>query len=346
MKTLAAVLFETGKPLELVELEIPKIKEGQVLVKIAVSGVCHTQVLECYGYRGEDKYLPHCLGHEGSGVVLEVGSNVTSVKPGDKVVLSWIKGIGADVPGTIYKLNRRYVNAGSITTFSEYSIISENRLTVIREKLTMDEAAMIGCAVPTGVGAVMNTAGAQKYKSIAIFGVGGVGLISINAAKVVGCNPIIAVDIMDDKLVIAKEMGATHVINARNTNPVREISYICPAGIDIAIEASGIPNVMMQALYSVRNRGGIAVIVGNARYGEFIKLDPRQLNDGKQIRGTWGGDAKPERDFFYYMEMISEKKINLKPLLSKTYKLTEINSAIDDLRAGKVVRPMIDVFRK
>tara|TARA_B100000315_G_C14577639_1_gene588722 strand:+ start:1482 stop:2522 length:1041 start_codon:yes stop_codon:yes gene_type:complete len=346
MKTLAAVLFEPGKPLELVELEIPKLKEGQVLVKVSVSGVCHTQVLECYGYRGEDKYLPHCLGHEGSGVVQEIGPNVTRVKPGDKVILSWIEGVGANIPRTIYKWNKRDVNAGSITTFSDYSIISENRLTVICEKLTMDEAAMIGCAVPTGVGAVLNTANAQEGKSIAIFGVGGVGLISINTAQFAGCKPIIAVDIMDNKLVLANEMGATHVINSRKTNPVKEISSICPSGVDIAIEASGIPEVMLQALYSVRNYGGIAVIVGNARYGEYIKLDPRQLNNGKQIRGTWGGDSKPERDFFYYMNMISKKKINLKPLLSETYKLTGINLAIDDLRSGKVARPMIDMLRK
>ncbi|HEX8096993.1 MAG TPA: alcohol dehydrogenase catalytic domain-containing protein, partial [Pyrinomonadaceae bacterium] len=129
MKTTAAILVKTGGPLELVELEIPALKPGQALVEVAWSGVCHTQVLECRGYRGEDKFLPHCLGHEGSGVVKEVGPGVGKIKPGDRVILSWIKGSGGDVPGTVYSWGGRKVNAGGITTFSRHSVISENRLT-------------------------------------------------------------------------------------------------------------------------------------------------------------------------------------------------------------------------
>lgn len=343
MKTLAAVLVETGKPLELAELNIPKLKLGQVLVKIAISSVCHTQVLEYRGYRGEDKFLPHCLGHEGSGIVQEIGQGVTKVRPGDKVILSWIKSSGANVPGTVYKWNGREVNAGAITTFSRYSVISENRLTVMHNELTMQEAAMIGCAVPTGVGAVFNTGEAQRGKSIAIFGVGGIGLMSVNAAQIAGCKPIIATDILDEKLILAKEMGATHFVNASKFDPVQEVNSICPGGVDLAIEAAGIPEVMLQALYSVRNQGGIAVIVGNARYGQHIKLNPQQLNDGKQLRGTWGGDNIPDKDYPHYMKLIVTKKLNLNPLMTKSYKLTEINTAIDDLEAGKAVRPIIEM---
>lgn len=343
MKTLAAILIEIGKTLELAELDIPKLKPGQVLLKIAISGVCHTQVLECRGYRGEDKFLPHCLGHEGSGIVQEIGPDVYKVKPGDKVILSWIKGSGANVPGTVYKWNGRDVNAGAITTFSHYSVISENRLTVIQGELTMQEAAMIGCAVPTGVGAVFNTAQAQEGKSIAVFGLGGVGLMSVNAAQVVGCKPIIAVDILDGKLELSKMMGATHFVNASKGDPVQEITGICPGGVDLAIEAAGIPEVMLQALYSVRNQGGIAVIVGNARHGQYIHLNPQQLNNGKQMRGTWGGDSLPDRDYPRYMELVANKKFNLKSLMSKSYRLVDINTAIEDLEAGLVVRPIIEM---
>ena len=343
MKTSAAVLVETGKPLVEVELEIPSLKPGQVLVEIVHSGVCHTQVLECRGYRGQDKFLPHCLGHEGGGIVKEIGRGVSKVKPGDRVVLSWIKGSGADVPGTVYKWDGRDVNAGAITTFSHYSVISENRLTVMPDSLSMEEAALLGCAIPTGVGVVFNTAGPSPGQSIAIFGTGGVGLCAVSGASIAGCVPIIAVDILDSKLELAEQMGATHCINAAKTDPVEEISRLCPGGADFAIEASGQPGVMLQALHSVRNQGGAAVVVGNARYGERIHLDPLQLNLGKRLLGTWGGDSQPDRDYPRYARLLNAGKLNIQPLISQIYDLGEINDAIDDLEAGRVVRPIIDM---
>src|SRR5690606_33723173 len=188
---------------------------GQALVEIACSGVCHTQVLEARGHRGHDPYLPHCLGHEGSGVVREVGPGVTKVKPNDAVILSWLKGSGADVPGSVYDWSGRSVNAGAVTTFQRLSVVSENRLTVIPEGLPVRDAALLGCAVPTGVGAVVNTVRAEQGQSIAVFGAGGVGLCAIAGAAAVGCNPIIAIDILDDKLATARQVGATHTLNPR-----------------------------------------------------------------------------------------------------------------------------------
>lgn len=343
MKTIAAVLVETGKPLVLAELDIPALKPGQVLVEISSSGVCHTQLLECQGYRGEDPYLPHCLGHEGSGIVREVDPGVKKVKASDRVILSWIKGSGADVAGTVYQWGSRSVNAGGITTFSRYSVISENRLTVMPEEISMGEAALLGCAVPTGVGAVFNTAQPRPGQSMAIFGTGGIGLCAVAGAAIAGCTPIIAVDIRQSKVKIAKQMGATHCVHAAEVDPVEEVNRICPGGVDFAIEASGRPEVMLQALYSVCNQGGIAVVVGNARHGERVELDPKQLNLGKQLRGTWGGDNWPDRDFPRYCRLLSSGKLNLKPLLSKAYSLSEINEAIHDLEAGKVARPLVDM---
>lgn len=343
MKTTAAILVETGKPLVLAELEIPELKPGQVLVEIAFSGICHTQVLECRGYRGEDRYLPHCLGHEGSGIVYDVGYGVTKVKTGDRVILSWIKGSGADVTGTVYRWGEHTVNAGSITTFSRYSIISENRLTVVPEGIPMREAAMLGCAVPTGVGVVLNTAQPKPGQSIVIFGTGGIGLCAVAGAAIAGCTPIIAVDILQDKLKLAKQVGATHCIHASGVDTVNEINCICPGGVDFAIEATGRPDVMLQALESVHNQGGAAVVVGNARYGERVELDPRQLNMGKRLIGTWGGDNWPDRDYPRYCKLLSYGRLKLEPMMSRTYRLTEINDALNDLEAGKVARPLIDM---
>jgi len=343
MKTQAAVLVETGRPLELGELDVPALKPGQVLVKIAVSGVCHTQILECRGYRGKDNFLPHCLGHEGSGTVHDIGPGVLKVKVGDRVSLSWIKGSGADVSGSVYQWGQRRVNAGAITTFSHYSVISENRLTVVPESISMLDGAMIGCAVATGVGAVFNTAQPRPGQSLVVFGAGGVGLCAIAGAAIAGCMPIIAVDINPQKLGLAKAMGATHGLDAGAPDCLDEINRLCPGGADFAIESSGRPEVMVNALLSVRNQGGVAVIIGNARYGEHLQIDPRQLNLGKRLLGTWGGDNWPDRDFPRYLKLLSSGRLSLSPLLSKTYRLDQINHALEDLESGRVARPLIEM---
>ncbi len=344
MKTLAAVLVETGKPLVLTELEIPALKPGQALVKIVFSGVCHTQVLECRGYRGADPFLPHCLGHEGTGVVCETGQDVKKVKAGDKAILSWIQGSGANIGGTLYTWKDKNVNAGGITTFSHYSVISENRLTALPKDVSMRDAALVGCAIPTGVGAVCNTARPEPGQSIAIFGTGGVGLCAVAGAKIKNCHPVIAVDMNPDKLSLAEKMGATHKILAdKNGDSAKAVQELCPSGLDFAIEASGRPHLMVQALHSVRHRGGTAVVIGNARYGERMELDPRQLNFGKRLLGTWGGDNEPDKHFLWYCELLRTQKLNIAPLITRTYSLQDINAAIDDLESGEVIRPLIDM---
>lgn len=339
-------MSEIQKPLVITDIEIPALKPGQVLVDISFSGICHTQLSECRGYRGEDKFLPHCLGHEGSGIVREVSSGVSKVKPGDKVIISWIKGSGADVPSTVYQWGTRKVNAGGVTTFSRHSVISENRLTVIPNDISMQEAALIGCAVPTGLGAVLNTAKPRPGQSIAIFGTGGIGLCAVASAAISGCAPVIAVDINPEKLIVAKEVGATHCICSRDVNAVEEIQKISPGGIDYSIEATGIPDVMNQALAVVRAQGGIAVVIGNAKFDDRLMIDPRQLNMGKQLRGTWGGDNNPDIDFPRYCQLVKYKRLNLAPLMSAPYSLDNINQALSDLADGRVVRPLIDMSQR
>lgn len=343
MKTLAAILVECKKPLVLEEIEIPSLKAGQVLIEMLYSSVCHTQILECNGSRGVDKFLPHCLGHEGSGIVREIGAGVKKVKIGNPVILSWIKGSGQDVPNTQYQWDSHTVNAGAITTFSRYSVISENRLTVLPENFSMKEASILGCAIPTGFGTIFNTARPRVGDSIAIFGMGGIGLNLLQAAKLSNCDPIIAVDINLGKLELAKSYGATHRIHAQSNDPVVEIHKICTGGVDFAIDASGYPGAMIQLLHSVRNQGGTAIVVGNAPYGEKIQVDPGQLNQGKKLLGTWGGDNVPDRDFPRYCKLVQSGKLKLDIFLSKTYRLVEINKAIEDLSNGNVVRPLIDI---
>lgn len=345
MKTTAAVLVEPGRPLEVTDLDVPALKPGQTLVEIAFCGVCYTQILEARGHRGEDRYLPHCLGHEGSGTVREVGPGVGKVKPGDRVILSWIKGGGADVGGTAYGWNGRTVNAGAITTFATYSVISENRLTVLPDGFPMRLAALVGCAVPTGAGVVFNTARPRPGQSVVVFGVGGIGSCAVAAAVLAGCVPVVAVDVNGDKLALATQLGATNAVHAKKDDPVEQVRALCPGGADFAIEATGNPAVMRQALACVRPQGGTAVVVGNARHGQTLEIDPRELNQGKRLLGTWGGDNVPDRDFPRYCKLISAGRLNVEPLVSRTYGLHDINAALDDLERGHCARPLIALRR-
>ncbi|MFN8535733.1 MAG: zinc-binding dehydrogenase [Dehalococcoidia bacterium] len=341
MKTTAAVLVALGAPLEIAELSVAELKPGQVWVEIAYSGVCHTQLLEAGGHRGEDRFLPHCLGHEGSGVVVEIGPNVTKVRPGDQVVLSWIKGTGGDVPGCVYQWDGRAVNAGGITTFGHHAVISENRLTPLPAGVSLREAALLGCAAATGFGAVFNTARPSPGQALAVFGAGGVGLCAVQGAAIAGCAPVVAVDVLPAKLDLARQMGATHVVDASQEDPLEALRRLIPGGLDFAIEASGQPSVMDQALRAVRQQGGAAVVIGNARFGERVPLDPQQLNQGKRLLGTWGGDTQPDRDLPRLGRLIAAGRLTLAPLLGREYALAEVNEALDDLASGRTARPLL-----
>lgn len=344
MKTVAAVLEELNKPLRIRELTIPDLKPGQVLVEVAYSGVCHSQLLEVHGGRGPDRFLPHTLGHEGSGTVLEVGAGVTKVKPGDRVVLSWIKGSGADVPSTVYQSAEGPINSGAISTFMRQTVTCENRVTPIPDVMPLPEAALLGCAIPTGAGIVLNTARVHPGSSVAVFGVGGIGISVVLAADLVHATTIIAVDVFDHKLKRARQVGATHLINACKQNPLTTILEITgQRGVDYAIEAAGQRETMETAFQVVRDNGGLCVLAGNLSHGERISLDPFDLIKGKRIVGTWGGETQPDRDIPLYVNLYLSGKLKLDGLITHTYSLGEINQALEDLGHGKVGRALIEM---
>ena len=343
MKTRAAILVQTGKPLELVELELPALIPGQVLVGIAYSGACGTLVMEWRGDKGEDKWLPHCLGHEGTGTVVECGSAVTRVKPGDKVVLSWIKGGGIEAGGAVYLWDGKKVNAGGVTTFQQHAVVSENRLTLVPAGLPLDVAVLLGCAAPTGMGAVYNVLNVRPGNSVAIFGTGGIGLVAVLAAALASAVPIIGVDPNPTRRALAKTLGATHLIDPASGDPVAEIMKIVPQGVDFAVEASGIPAVMNQAVSATRAQGGRAVVIGNAKAGAMLTINPGVFNQGKSLLGTWGGDSFPDRDYGRFGSLLASSRFPLRDLIPKRYKLAEADQALSDLAAGVVGRPVIDM---
>ena len=342
MKTQAALLVQTGQPLVLAEIETPALKPGQVLVEIAYSGACGTQVMEWRGDNGEDKWVPHCLGHEGTGTVIEAGSAVTKVKAGDKVVLSWIKGTGIEVGGAVYDWDGKKVNAGGVTTFQRHAVVSENRLTLLPPDLPMDVAVLLGCAAPTGMGAVYNVLKVQPGDAVAVFGTGGIGLNALMAAALAGAMPVIGIDPNPTRRALAQIYGATHVIDASG-DVLAEIKKIVPQGVDLAVESSGIPAVMEQAINATRQQGGRAVVIGNAKHGAVLSLNPGVFNQGKSLLGTWGGDSVPDRDYGRYGRLLNSGRFPVRDLLSKPYSLAQADQALQDLAAGKVGRPLIDM---
>lgn len=343
MKTQAALLVETGKALVLAEIETPELKTGQVLVEIAYSGACGTQLLEVSGGKGEDKWVPHCLGHEGTGRVVETGPSVTKVKPGDEVVLSWIKGSGIDAGGSVYNWDGKRVNSGPVTTFQRHAVVSENRLSLLPEGMSLELGVLLGCAAPTGMGAVFNVLGARAGDAVAVFGTGGVGINAVMAASLTGANPVIAVDLKESRRDLAKSLGATHAVDPENGDIVEQIKAIIPNGADFAVEATGIPAVMRDAVSSVRMQGGRAVVIGNATAGSELTISPNVFNQGKSLMGTWGGDSVPDRDYPRYGRLLANTSLPVDKLLSNPYRLEDINEALDDLKSGKIGRPLIDM---
>ena len=345
-KMKAAILENTGMPLVLADdVGLPELQEHQVLVKVRYTGICQSQLMEIDGNRGPDPYLPHLLGHEACGEVIEIGKGIKKVSVGNKVVLTWIKSEGLDGPPPKYSWRGKTLNAGAITTFNEFAIVSENRLVPYDPNLIPDHYAwLLGCAMPTGAGMVLNTAKPGRDQTIAIFGLGGIGLSCLLGALVLGVQKIIAVDVNEGKLSIAKELGAQFCINASTQDPVETIKeYTGGLGVDYAFEASGISRVIEQAFESTRRSGGKCIFASHPKSGSKVCIDPFELICGKCLEGSWGGGTKPDRDFPTYSDMYCNGKLPLEKLNPSRYKFDDINEAIKDLKNGRVQRAFIDM---
>jgi len=338
----AAVLRRVNQKLSIENIFTAKLEKGQILVKIYYSGVCHSQLMEIKGKRGEDKWLPHLLGHEGTGIVQEIGPEVTKVKANDKVILTWIKNKGINAKPATYFYNNEKINSGNVTTFNEYAVVSENRLVKLPPNIPMDIGVLFGCAIPTGAGIVMNEIVPKVNSTIAIFGLGGIGLSALIATKLFKCKHVIAIDIEDSKLKLAKEFGATHTINSAMENVLEKLLEITNnIGLDYSVEASGLVRVIEVAFKSVKNNGGLCIFASHPKNGDKISLDPYDLICGKQIKGSWGGSSKPDIDIPLLADLYNEGKLPLEKLLDKRYTLDNINEALDDLENRNVIRPLI-----
>ncbi len=341
----AAILAKLHAPLTVDRVDLPKSLEyGQVLVRIFYSGICGSQIGEIDGVKGEDRYLPHLLGHEGSGEVVEAGPGVKHVRPGDHVVMHWKEGFGINASPPAYSWNGQHLNAGYVTTFNEYAVVSENRLTAIPKDFNLQIAPLFGCGVTTGLGVINNNAKLKIGESVVVFGAGGVGLNVIQGAAMASAYPIIAVDIYDDKLEMAKIFGATYVINSTRDDPGTKIQKILGSqGADVVVDNTGNSEVVGLA-YKLTQPRGRTVLVGVPKIGDNISIYSLPLYFGKVLTGSHGGESNPSIDIPRYIRLYQAGKLKLDDLITDRFSLDEINTAIMKMRRGEIAgRCLIEV---
>lgn len=339
----AAILVEQNAPLAVDEVGTPALDVGQVMVKVAYSGICGKQLEEIDGKRGHDPYIPHLLGHEGAGVVTDVGPGVRKVKSGDHVVLHWMKGSGIDSAPPRFSRNGSEVSAGWVTTFSDYTVVSENRVTPIPADVPFDVASLLGCAVTTGLGIVFNNAALMPGQSIAVFGVGGVGLNVIQGAALVNAYPIVALDLYDNKLEQATAFGATHTANTRNADPQATLNELSGGGgFDVVVDVTG-NSTVRQIAYSATSNTGKTIFAGVPDHREQITIDSFPLHFGRRVIGSHGGETRPDVDILRYIQLYKLGKLKLAEQITHRYPLEQINDAVVAVRNGEVGRAVISM---
>lgn len=340
----AAVLEEINGPLTVTNVELTPLTFGQVLVKVLVSGICGSQLQEIAGNKGNAKFVPHLMGHEGCGIVEDVGLGVTKVKRGDKVVMHWRKSDGIESDFPTYSYKGKLMRSGKVTTLSEYSIVSENRLTPVPQNTPNDLCALLGCSLSTALGTVNIEANVHAGESVMIVGAGGLGVNLIKAAKIVGAHPIISIDIHEHKRASARALGADLYINAITQNIAETLQEeLGIRDIDVIIETSGVKQ-SIETTIPLLSGTGRYIFVGHPKPGESIELkNALHLfgGEGKMLRATQGGNFSPGKDIPRYIKLHKANVLNIDDIITHRMKLDEINEAIELVRNGMASRVLI-----
>ena len=377
MKMKAAVLRETGakrpystsQPIHIEEVEIDPPQPGELLVKIAGGGLCHSDLSIINGNRARP--MPLVLGHEGAGEVVEVGAGVRDIKVGDPIIFQFSASCGvcqnclsgrpqlcethdkARAKGHLMAGGSRLKDSkgveiahqSGVSCFAEYAVVDRGTAVKVDKDLPLADAAIFGCAVMTGVGAVLNTARIRAGDTVACVGLGGVGLNGLLGAKLAGAEKIIAVDISDDKLGLARQLGATHTVNARDENHVEQIKELTNGGVDYAFEFSGSVAATETCYKSIRI-GGEVIVVGLAPSNSLFSFNPSDIvNSEKAIRGSYMGSCVPVRDIPRYIELYRQGKLPVDKLINKSIGFDKINDGFDQLTDGLVIRQILEPHR-
>ncbi len=367
MDVRAAVAHEAGKPLEIETVQLEGPREGEVLVELKATGVCHTDAFTLTGADPEGLF-PTILGHEGAGVVVDTGPGVTTLEPGDHVIplytpecreceycysqktnlcqaIRVTQGQGVMPDGTSrFSLNGKplYHYMGC-STFANYTVLPEIALAKIRKDAPFDIVCYIGCGVTTGIGAVINTAKVEAGANVVVFGLGGIGLNVLQGAKLVGANMIVGVDLNPEREAIGRQFGMTHFVNPREINDdlVGHLVELTGGGADYSFECIGNVDVMRQALECCHKGWGESIIIGVAGAGQEISTRPFQLVTGRVWRGTAFGGARGRTDVPKIVDWYMDNKIQIDPLITHKMPLEEINTAFDLMHEGKSIRSVI-----
>ncbi len=367
MKSRAAVALKAGEPLEIMEIDVQEPRKGEVLVRMVATGVCHT---DAFTLSGEDPegIFPSVLGHEGGGIVEAVGAGVTSVKPGDHViplytpecgecsfcksgktnlcqVIRVTQGQGLMPDGTTrFSVNGKplYHYMGT-STFSEYSVMPEISVAKISKEAPLDKVCLLGCGITTGIGAVLNTAKVEPGATVAVFGLGGIGLSVVQGAVMAGASRILAIDLNDDKFEMARMLGATDFVNpSQYDQPIQDVIVdMTGGGVDYSFECIGNTKVMRSALECCHKGWGESVIIGVAGAGQEICTRPFQLVTGRVWRGTAFGGVRGRSELPGYVDNYMAGKINIDDMVTHTMGLEDINRAFDLMHSGESIRSVV-----
>ncbi len=342
---IAAVLESLDSPLSLRQVQATGLEFGQVLVKVSVSGICGAQLHEIRGHKGNSAFLPHLLGHEGCGIVEDVGPGVTFVSVGQKVVMHWRKGQGIESDFPRYRMGNKTLSSGKVTTLSQYSVVSENRLTPVPMDTPDEFAALLGCGLTTALGIVNNEATLKFGESIAVIGCGGVGLGIIQAADLAGGYPIVGIDISLEKEPLARKMGATHFETSTSVSGYVGNHEAKKKAFDVIVDTTGNPEAI-ELLMPFLADSGRFVLVGQAPPGvkvSFVADSSFFAESGKTIRSTQGGQTNPSIDIQRYVDLYFSGKLRFEDLITHRFGLSQINEGFDVLRSGTAGRVMIDM---
>jgi len=354
----AAVLYAPNQPLVIENVDIEEPQAGEVLIKTSATGVCHSDL---HFMEGKWLYpMPVVLGHESAGVVEKVGTGVTNVKPGDRVVVAFVQSCGycdrcitgrpnlCSNSQTLNRVGRIKLNGtpmlqfAGMSAFAEQQLVSSHACVLVPDGVPMEVAALVGCSVMTGVGAVTNTVKLQVGETVAVVGCGGVGLNIIQGAKLAGASRIIAVDLIESKLAAAREFGATDIVDASSGNAVQQVQQLTGGGVDYAFEAIGMMKTAQQC-WEMAKRGGKAVVVGMLPLAEELTLPNAGVSflGEKGIIGSFYGSTRQTYDMPWLMELYRQKRLKIDELISRRYELGQINEAYDALKGGEVNRSVI-----
>lgn len=333
----AVILEKLNSDLIVDEIKLTSLQYGQVLVKNIVSGLCGAQLQEIAGLKGNANFLPHLIGHEGCGIVQEVGTGVNTVKVGDKVVMHWRKGDGIEAPFPKYIYKDKEISSGKVTTLSEYSIVSENRVTAVPQDTPEELCALLGCGLTTALGVITNEANIKFGESVMIIGSGGVGLNLIQGAKLASAYPIYAVDIIEEKRELCLNIGANYFINSKTEK--------IDIKVDVIIDTTGNPEVIANAMSYLSGTGRM-ILVGQPKPGQEVHIpNANKLFDGsgKLIKATQGGKTSPVEDIPRYINLYKSGLLDINKIITHRFNLDEINKAFTLLKSGKAGRIIINI---